>query len=149
MLDEFSGWFNGKTSPVHLFWHSLDLAVTRFSGRTRRRSTRTRSRKRRTRSELISFGFWAGDDNLGEAAFYSYAAPEPDGLRDQPLVGGEWRDTGNGSLAILPYEAVRTAPDPRTTLLAFLQSAYEACARTAGWDASSFESSWCPTPTQR
>ena len=89
---------------------------------------------------MISFGFWAGDDNLGDAAFYSYTAPEPDGLREQPLIGGAWRDTGNGSLAILPYEAVRTAADPRATLLAFLQSAYEAGARTAGWDTSSFES---------
>ena len=97
---------------------------------------------------MISFGFWAGDDNLGDAAFYSYAAPEPDALREQPLVGGAWRDTGNGSLAILPYEAVRSSPDPRTALLAFLQSAYEAGARTAGWDAAGLRSTWCPTPEQ-
>ena len=149
VLEEFSGWFNGKTSPVHLFWHSLDLAVTRFSGRDAPPIDADPVTQEAYSRELISFGFWAGDDNLGDAAFYSYAAPEPDGLRDQPLVGGEWRDTGNGSLAILPYEAVRTAADPRTTLLAFLQSAYEAGARTAGWDASSFESSWYPTSAQR
>jgi hypothetical protein len=97
---------------------------------------------------VISFGFWAGDDNLGDAAYYSYTAPEPDGLRDEPLIGGTWTDAGSGSLATLPHETVRQAADPRTTLLAFLQSAYEAGARTAGWDTSSFESTWCPTPAQ-
>jgi hypothetical protein len=97
---------------------------------------------------VIAFGFWAGDDNLGDAAFYSYTSPEPEGLGEAPLTGGHWTDTGNGSLAVLPYETVRSARDPRTALLGFLQSAYEAGARTAGWDTSSFESSWCPTPTQ-
>jgi hypothetical protein len=61
---------------------------------------------------------------------------------------GDWIEYGAGSLAVLPYEVVRTAPDPRRTLLAFCQSAYEAGARLAGWDAGSFESSWCPTPDQ-
>ncbi len=89
-----------------------------------------------------------GDDNLGDAAYYSYTAPEPDGLREQPLSGGAWTESGSGSLAILPYETVRTARHPRTTLLAFCQSAYEAGARLAGWDTSSFESTWCPTPSQ-
>jgi hypothetical protein len=148
VLEEFGGWFKGKTSPVHLFWHGLDLAMTRFSGRDAPPVDADPVTREAYSSEVISFGFWAGDDNLGDAAFYSYTAPEPDGLREQPLVGGEWRDSGNGSLAILPYEAVRTAPDPRNRLLAFLQSAYEAGARTAGWDTSSFESSWCPTPEQ-
>jgi hypothetical protein len=148
VLEEFSGWFSGKTSPVHLFWHGLDLAVTRFSGRDAPPVEADPVTQEACSREVISFGFWAGDDNLGDAAFYSYTAPEPDGLREQPLVGGQWTDTGNGSLAILPYEAVRTAADPRTTLLAFLQSAYEAGARTAGWDTSSFESTWCPTPRQ-
>jgi hypothetical protein len=148
VLEEFSGWFKGKTSPVHLFWHGLDLAVTRFSGRDAPPVDADRVTREAYSSEVISFGFWAGDDNLGDAAFYSYTAPEPDALRDQPLVGGAWTDTGNGSLAVLPYATVRAAPDPRTTLLAFLQSAYEAGVRTAGWDTSSFVSSWCPTPGQ-
>jgi hypothetical protein len=147
VLEEFSGWFKGKTSPVHLFWHGLDLAVTRFSGRDAPPVDADRVTREAYSSEVISFGFWAGDDN-GDAAFYSYTAPEPDGLRDQPLVGGAWMDTGNGSLAVLPHETVRTAADPRTTLLAFLQSAYEAGARTAGWDTASFASTWCPTPGQ-
>ena len=106
--------------------HSLDLAVTRFSGRDAPPIDADPVTQEAYSRELISFGFWAGDDNLGDAAFYSYTAPEPDGLRDQALIGG----------------------DPRTTLLAFVQSAYEAGARTAGWDTSSFESSWCPTPAQ-
>ena len=134
---------------VHVFWHSLDLAVTRVlrpPGRDPRGATGSRARP--TRSEVISFGFWAGDDNLGDAAYYSYTAPEPDGLRDQPLAGGEWIDFGSGSLALLPYETVRSSPEPRTTLLAFCQSAYEAGARLAGWDTSAFTSAWCPTPAQ-
>ena len=148
VLEEFSGWFSGKTSPVHLFWHGLDLAVTRFSGRDAPPVDADPVTREAYSREVISFGFWAGDDNLGDAAYYSYTAPEPDGLRDQPLTGGSWTAVGNGSLAVLPYDDVRTAADPRTALLAFCQSAYEAGARTAGWDTSSFESSWCPSPGQ-
>jgi hypothetical protein len=148
VLEEFSGWFGGKASPVHLFWHGFDLATARYSGRPAPPIEGHFVEREAYSREVIAFGFWPGDDNLGDAAYYSYTAPEPDGLRAQPLVGGQWTDAGNGSLAILPYEAVRTAADSRTTLLAFLQSAYEAGARTAGWDTSSFESNWCPTPGQ-
>ena len=148
MFEEFSGWFNGKTSPVHLFWHSFDLAVTRFSGRPGRPIEADRVTQEAYTHEVISFGFWPGDDNVGDAAYYSYTAPEPDGLRDQPLSAGAWVKSGSGSLAILPYQALRTADDPKTTLLAFCQSAYEAGARLAGWDTTSFESTWCPTPDQ-
>ena len=148
VFEEFSGWFNGKTSPVHLFWHSFDLAVTRFSGRPGRPIEADRVTQEAYTHEVISFGFWPGDDNVGDAAYYSYTAPEPDGLRDQPLSAGAWVKSGSGSLAILPYQALRTADDPKTTLLAFCQSAYEAGARLAGWDTTSFESTWCPTPDQ-
>jgi hypothetical protein len=148
VLEEFSGWFNGKTSPVHLFWHSLDLAVTRFSGRPGPPIDADPITREAYSHELISFGFWAGDDNLGDAAYYSYTAPEPERLRDQRLSAGEWIESGSGSLAVLPYETVRTARDPRTTLLTFCQSAYEAGARLAGWDATGFESAWFPTPSQ-
>jgi Family of unknown function (DUF5996) len=140
--------FSGKTSPVHLFWHSLDLAVTRFSGRPAPLLDADPVTREAYTHEVISFGFWAGDDRVGDAAYYSYTAPEPQGLRDQPLTGGEWIEFGTGSLAVLPYETVRTARDPRTTLLAFCQSAYEAGARLAGWDTTSLESSWCPSPSQ-
>jgi hypothetical protein len=148
VFEEFSGWFNGKTSPVHLFWHSLDLAVTRFSGRPAPLLPAARVDREAYTHEVISFGFWPGDDTVGDAAYYSYTAPEPDGLRDQPLPAGAWINSGAGSLAILPYETVRTAREPRTTLLAFCQSAYEAGARLAGWDTTSFTSTWCPTPGQ-
>jgi len=148
VFEEFSGWFNGKTSPVHLFWHSLDLAVTRFSGRPGVPIEADPVTQEAYSQELISFGFWPGDDTVGDAAYYSYTAPEPEGLRDQPLSAGAWIESGSGSLAVLPYEAVRSARDPKTTLLAFFQSAYEAGARLAGWDTTSFESTWCPTPQQ-
>jgi hypothetical protein len=149
VFEEFSGWFNGKTSPVHLFWHSLDLAVSRFSGRPGAVPADADPVTQEAYSkEVISFGFWAGDDTVGDAAYYSYTAPEPDGLREQSLSAGEWIEFGAGSLAILRYDAVRTAPDPRQVLLAFFQSAYEAGARLAGWDTSGFESTWCPTPAQ-
>jgi hypothetical protein len=148
VFEEFSGWFNGKTSPVHLFWHSLDLAVTRFSGRPAKALDTNPVTQEAYSHEVISFGFWPGDDTLGDAAYYSYTAPEPDGLPDQPLAVGTWIEYGAGSLAIVPYETVRTARDPRTTLLAFCQSAYEAGARLAGWDTTSFTSNWCPTPDQ-
>jgi hypothetical protein len=148
VFEEFSGWFSGKTSPVHLFWHSLDLAVTRFSGRPAPPITADAVTEEAYSQEVISFGFWAGDDNIPDAAYYSYTSPEPDGLRNQPLPAGDWIESGSGSLAILPYDAVRTSPDPHGTLLAFLQAAYEAGARLAEWDTSNFESRWCPTPGQ-
>jgi len=69
-------------------------------------------------------------------------------LREEPLPVGDWVASGSGSLAILPYDLVRTARDPHETLLAFLQGAYEAGARLAGWGTSGFESKWCPTPEQ-
>jgi hypothetical protein len=148
VFEEFSGWFNGKTSPVHLFWHSLDLAVTRFSGRPGEPLDADPVTREAYSQELISFGFWAGDDNVGDAAYYSYTAPEPEGLREQPLPVGAWIELGSGSLAVLPYETVRTARDPRMTLLAFCQGGYEAGARLAGWDTTRFQSKWCPTGPQ-
>ncbi len=147
VFEEFAGWYCGKTSPVHLFWHSLDLAVTRFGGR---RAPAMPSADRVTQEayshEVISFGFWAGDDKVREPTYYSYTAPEPDGLRERPLRPEEaaWAEQGQSSLAVLPYDAVRTSDDPRATLLDFLESAYEAGAGAAGWDQAAFASSWCP-----
>jgi len=148
VFEEFSGWFNGKTSPVHLFWHSLDLAVTRFSGRRVPPAAADPVTQEAYSHEVISFGFWAGDDTIGDAAYYSYTAPEPEGLRDQPLPVGEWLEWGSGSLAVLRYDEVRRAPDPRRALLAFCEATYEAGAGLAGWDTGEFGSSWCPTPAQ-
>jgi Family of unknown function (DUF5996) len=147
-LQEFAGWFCGKTSPVHLFWHGLDLAVTRFSGR---RAPENPNADRVTREayshEVISFGFWPGDQKVRMPAFYSYTAPEPAGLAEEPLrpEAASWQQLfGSSHLALLPYDEVRNAPDPRRTLLEFLQSAYDAGAATAGWDADALRSSWCP-----
>ena len=151
VFEEFAGWFCGKTSPVHLFWHGLDLAVTRFGGKRAPALPNAPSVDREAYShEVISFGFWAGDQNVREPSYYSYTAPEPAGLRQQPLrpEAASWPEEGSGSLALLSYDAVRTAPDPRGTLLAFLESAYQAGARTAGWDRADLESSWCPTAPQ-
>jgi hypothetical protein len=147
-LEEFSGWFNGKTSPVHLFWHGFDLATARYSGRPAPAIDGDVVTREAYSSEVIAFGFWAGDDNFPDASYYSYTSPEPDTLRDQPLSAGEWIPSGNGSLAVLAYESVRTARDPKAALLAFFQSTYEAGARAANWDSSTFQSSWCPTPAQ-
>jgi hypothetical protein len=148
VYEEFSGWFTGKTSPVHLFWHSLDLAVTRFSGRPAPPIDADPVTREAYGQEVISFGFWAGDDRVPDASYYAYTAPEPPGLREQPLSAGEWTVSGAGSLALLPYETVRTSADPRTVLLSFCQSAYEAGARLAGWDVERLESTQCPTPEQ-
>jgi len=149
VFEEFSGWFNGKTSPVQLFWHNLDLAVTRFSGRPAEPNASGGLITQDAHShELITVGFWAGDDNIGEAAYYSYTYPEPDGLSEQPLPVGDWVVSGDGSLAVVPYEAVRTSRDPRTTLLAFCQGAYEAGARLADWDTTGLTSRWSPTSGQ-
>ena len=149
VFEEFSGWFNGKTSPVHFFWHGFDLAVTRFSGRPSENASDDPVTREAYSHEVISFGFWPGDDNRGDAAFYSYTAPEPPGLRDQPLAVGTWEPSGAASsLAILPYEEVRTSDNPRRTLLAFCESAYEAGARLAGWDTTAFTSNACPSPEE-
>ena len=99
---------------------------------------------------MISFGFWAGDDNVREPSFYSYTAPEPPGLREQPLhpETARWLEGPTGSLALLSYDEVRRAPEPRRLLLAFLQSAYEAGVSSAGWDAADLASSACPSPSE-
>jgi hypothetical protein len=143
VFEEFAGWYCGKTSPVHLFWHSLDLAVTRFGGK---RAPALPDADAVTREaythEVVSFGFWAGDQQVREPSYYSYTAPEPAGVRERPLrpEGAFWTE----QLALLPYEAVRTAVDPRAALLAFLESSYQAGAGAAGWDREGLESSWCP-----
>jgi hypothetical protein len=134
---DFSGRFSGKTSPVQLFWHSFDLAVTRFSGRRAPPNEGADPVTAEAYShEVVSFGFWAGDDRMKEPAFYSYTAPEPPGLTDRLLApaAATWQAGPTGSLALLTYEDARAEPSTRAALLAFLQSAYEAGAGAAGWD---------------
>lgn len=149
VFEQFAGWSCAKTSPVHLFWHSFDLAVTRFSGRPAPAVPGADAVTREAYShEVISFGFWPGDKQVRFPAFYAYAVPEPDGLREQPLqpAAAAWQELPSGSMALLPYDDVRTARDPRATLLAFLQSAYDAGASTAGWDRDALASTACPSP---
>jgi hypothetical protein len=147
VFEEFAGWFTGKTSPVHLFWHGMDLAVTRFSGhRATPRATWNAVDREAYSHEVISFGFWAGDGSWPNPCYYSYTAPESPGLAEQPLEPEPafWAETGSSHQARMWYEDVRTAESPRVALLRFLQSAYEAGARTAGWPMDDFASSWAP-----
>lgn len=135
IFKEFAGRFNGKTSPVQLFWHSFDLAVTRFSDKRVSLQEGTDPVTREAYShEVISFGFWPGDRNFREPAFYSYTAPEPEDLTSQSLHPPAASWTPEGGTALLTYEEVRKNHSPRETLLEFLQSAYEAGAKTTGWD---------------
>jgi hypothetical protein len=138
VFQRFEGSFLGKASPVHLFWHSFDLAHARYSGRPAPPSEGAdRVSAEAYSHEVIAFGFWPGDERTtAYPAYYSYTAPEPDGLRDQPLDpdAAHWQDTGNGSLAVLPYDAVASAPDPDKVLLDFFEAAYLAGAGAAEWD---------------
>ncbi|MFJ4670788.1 DUF5996 family protein [Kitasatospora purpeofusca] len=137
VLEEFSARFSGKASPVHFFWHSFDLAHTRFSGRPLDRPTAADPVTREAYSrELISFGFWFGDADLGEPAFYSYTAPEPEQLAGDPLVpaAARWVEANGSHLAVLGYAEARAEADPRATVLAFYEAAYRAGAVRAGWD---------------
>ncbi len=137
-LATFRSRFAGKASPTHLFWHSFDLAHARYSGRRAPAMPDADPVTREAYShEVIAFGWWPGDDRRTPyPAFYSYTAPEPDGLRDRPLApaAAAWQDTGNGSLAVLPYDDVRAAADPAADLLLFCERAYRAGAEAAGWD---------------
>ena len=139
VFKEFAGRFNGKTSPVQLYWHSFDLAVTRFSGR---RAPEREGADRVTREayshEVISFGFWPGDRNVRSPAFYAYAAPEPEGLTGQPLSPEQAFWAPEGGMALLMYGDLRKMDSPKSALLQFMESAYQAGAKTAGWDVEGF-----------
>lgn len=139
VFEEFAGRFVGKTSPVHLFWHSFDLAVTRFSGRPAPpRPNANRVEREAYSHEVISFGFWPGDANTRFPAYYTYTAPEPARLAEISLrpQAAKWVEVSSTShLGILPFDDVRESADPRSTLLDFLQSGFEAGARQADWPA--------------
>ena len=142
VFERFRTGFLGKASPVHLFWGSFDLAVTRFSGRAAPPHpggipNLPDSITREAYShEVSSAGFWPGNGGAGEPMFYSYAYPTPEGFGERPVApdAARW-DAGLGEF-LLPYEAVRRASDPEAALMAFLQSAHAAAAETAGWDAA-------------
>jgi hypothetical protein len=149
VFTEFRARFIGKVSPVHFFWGAFDLAVTRFSGRTAPKHPGGAPHcadwvmEEAYSHEVSSAGFWPGA-GLGEAAFYAYAYPEPDGFSERavrPEAAYYHKEIGE---FILPYEAVRTADNPDTLLLDFLQSTYDAAADLAAWDRNALERKTSP-----
>lgn len=143
LLEEFASGYSGKTSPAQHFWHTFDIAMTRFSDTRVEHPDATDPVTREAYSrELISFGFWFGDDDFREAAFYSYTAPEPEGITAEPLSpsAASWVEQRDSHLAILRYNDLRTASDPHQTVLDFFESAYQAGAKLAGWDVARYAS---------
>jgi hypothetical protein len=136
----FRARFTGKVSPVYFFWGSFDLALTRFSGRPAPSRPDADSITREAYShECSSCGFWPGGEGIEQPAFFSYAYPEPADFSGAPVLpDAAFYDSGLGQF-ILPYNVVREAADPDETLLAFLQSTYEAAATLATWDRSALE----------
>lgn len=140
VLQRFKSRFMGKASPVHFFWGSFDLAMTRYSGRVAPRHgggapncpdyvmVEAYSR------ECNSFGFWPGGPGMPEPAFYSYAYPEPPGFAEARVTPDDASYVHELGEFILPYEAVRTATDPDSLLLDFFQSVYNAAADLSSWD---------------
>lgn len=129
-----------------MFWHSFDLALTRFSGkRVTPREGAGMVEREAYSHEVISFGFWFGDDkenSVAAPAFYSYTAPEPAGLTEEPLSppAAKWAGSNGAHLALLMYDDVRNAVDPEAAVLEFLKSAYQAGGKRAGWDLNGFRS---------
>lgn len=147
VLKDFTARFSGKASPVSHWWHTFDLAVSRFSGRRAELPAGVDAVTREAYShEVIASGFWFGDDSYPAPAFYSYTAPAPPGLADEPLSGpgAGWHIVRDSPLAILPYEDVRAAASPRVIVLDFLESAYQAGAKLAGWDVEGLRSAHAP-----
>lgn len=145
VMNEFRSGFVGKCSPVHFFWGSFDLAVTRFSGRRAPEHPGgipnlgdwvTREAYSR---ECSSCGFWPGSGPMPEPAFYAYAYPEPDGYRDHPVRPPEAFYSEEMREHVLPYEVVRKAADPDRILLDFFRSTYGAAAERGGWNRSDLE----------
>jgi len=140
----FRGRFLGKASPVHFFWGSFDLAVTRFSGRPAPPPPKNPMipdlvNREAYSHEVSSAGFWPGNGGFGQAAFYSYAYPQPAGFADagvRPAGASYAREIGE---FVLPYDAVRRAASPAAALFDFLQSTYEAAADLGGWDRAALE----------
>jgi len=144
VLKLFRSGFLGKVSPVHFFWGSFDLAVTRFSGRRAPLhpggvpGLPDAVVREAYSHEVSSAGFWPGNDAYPQAAFYSYAYPEPPGFGVRSVSEGARFDRALGEF-ILPYDLVRQSADPDSLLLDFLSSTYEAAADLAGWDRDALE----------
>jgi len=140
IFKEFRAGFQGKASPVHFFWGSFDLAVTRFSGRPAPERPGADSITREAYShEVSSAGFWPGGGDIKGPAFYSYAAPEPPGFADQHVRPQAAFYHPQMKEFLLMYDDVRTAPSPKDALMDFLQSTYNAAADLGKWDRKSLE----------
>ena len=140
VLERFRCGFLGKSSPVHFFWGSFDLAVTRFSGRRAPERPGADAMTREAYShEVISHGFWPGGGAVLEPVFYAYAAPEPPGFKSAIVRPAAARYDDTMSEFFLPYEAVRTAASPAAELTSFLESTYNAAADLADWDRAQLE----------
>lgn len=145
VLKHFRTGFTGKCSPVHFFWGSFDLAVTRFSGRTAPRhpggvpGLADAVVQEAYSHEVSSAGFWPGGSGVDSAMFYSYTYPEPPGYRATRVEPSAAFFSEQLSEFLLPYDAVRTAEDPDATLLEFVQSTYEAAAECGRWDRAALE----------
>ena len=140
----FRGHFIGKASPVHFFWGSFDHAVTRFSGRRAPAPPSNPNipdavNREAYSHEVSSCGFWPGNGGFGQAAFYSYAYPQPQGFGEAPIQPSSAVYNKDIGEFVLPYEAVRQAASPRETLLEFLQSTYATAADLAKWDRAALE----------
>ena len=139
-FESFRSEFIGKCSPVHFFWGSFDLAVTRFNGERAPDRPGADSITRESYShKVISHGWWPGGGPFNDAAFYAYAAPEPPGYKDAPIQPSAALYSKEFSEFLLPYEAVRTARSPEAELRAFLRSSYDAAAQLAGWHREELE----------
>ena len=145
IFDRFRAGFQGKASPVHFFWGSFDLAVTRFSGRKAPEhpggvpGLPDRITREAYSHEVSSAGFWPGGVTAADPIFYSYAYPEPQGFRTASVAPGAARFDETLGEFVLPYEEVRRSADPASTLTAFLQSSYDAAADLAHWDRDALE----------
>ncbi len=140
--------FCGKQTPVQLYWHSFDLVVTRFSGLPAPlENARTQSDREAYSHEVISVGFWPGDDSYPNPAFYGYAYPEPERLNTVPLqpAAAQWVEKNGGALAVLNYDDVRSADDPTAALLDFLNSLYTSSEKLAGWSSDTLEHKYATT----
>jgi hypothetical protein len=146
VMTVFRSRFKGKSSPVHFFWGSFDLAVTRFSGRLAPEHPGGIPHmadwvtREAYSHEVSSCGFWPGSGTVVEPVFYAYAYPEPEGFRDYVIQPAEAFYSFDLKEFVLPYAALQKAPDPDAMLLAFLQSTYEAAADSARWDRAALES---------
>ena len=137
VFTNFSGRFYGKTCPVHIYWHHMDVTVTRFSGKKwPLPEGMSIPNKDAYSHEVISFGFWVGDDNVPAPAFYSYTYPSPEGLQKTPLhpSTASWQMSNGSPMALLMYDDIRNEADPDQLLLDFLESAYAAGAKLAHWN---------------